>query len=47
MKDHLKDLEVMKENLWLMRRRISENNKSIPWTTKKLEVVLKKLDVNK
>ena len=32
MKDHLKEFEVMKENLWSMRKRIAENNKTILWT---------------
>ena len=37
----------MKENLWSIRQRIAEHNKSIPWNRKNLEVVLGKLNGNK
>ena len=29
----MRDLEVMKDDLWIMRNKISENNKTIPWLT--------------
>lgn len=47
MVENLKELEVMKDDLWIMRNRIAENNKTIPWTMQNLNKVLKSLTSNK
>ena len=47
MVENLKELEVMKDDLWIMRNRIAENNKTIPWTMQNLNKVLKSLSSNK